>query len=135
MLGPNLRGRARGWVSSSWSRYADEEGKRHTHSIVAHERYLVLSLYAIPAMQMTTSTGSLSHVVPSEKVRRCAGSRRFFAYSSAAHEAPSLSGGSSCTVSLRGEVSVSAYVGKKGRWSEVGRTSHLRGRRRWPRRT
>ena len=69
--------------------------------MTAQARYLVLSLYEIPAMQITTSCGSRSSGFPFDKVRLVAGSRRFFAYSKAAHEAPSLSSGSSWTVSLR----------------------------------
>lgn len=73
----------------------------HTHCMTAQARYLVLSLYEIPAMQITTSCGSRASGFPFDKVRLVAGSRRFFAYSRAAHEAPSFSSGSSWTVSLR----------------------------------
>lgn len=69
--------------------------------MTAQARYLVLSLYEIPAMQITTSCGSRASGFPFDRVWFVAGSRRFFAYSRAAHEAPSFNSGSSWTVSLR----------------------------------
>ena len=98
MLGPNLVVLPES-VPISLAKTRDSG---HTHCMTAQARYLVLSLYEIPAIQITTSCGSRASGFPFDKIRLVAGSRRFFAYSRAAHEAPSFSSGSSWTVSLGG---------------------------------
>lgn len=62
--------------------------RRRAHCMTAELRYLDLSVYVIPAMQIVTSFGSPGTSPPVESALPV--SRMFLAYSSAAQEAPSL---------------------------------------------
>lgn len=92
--------------------------------MTAELRYLVLSVYVIPAITIVTSLGSPVTSPPVESALPV--SRMFLAYSSAAHEAPSLKPSMPGMVYLRfaSQHSSSRTLGEGRR----RRTIRLRGR-------